>query len=72
MDLDPSQEGERAEIPYAVLLTRYEEAIMPHRAIHAIADISLNELTVHFLGSTKFEGEGEYRSLEQKLLASTK
>jgi hypothetical protein len=42
------------------------------RYMNAITDISINELNVHYLGSTKAILENPYKELNQLVLATTK
>ncbi len=42
------------------------------RFAQAVADLSINELKVHFLGSTKFEPDEPYRSLHSAVIEHTR
>jgi len=39
--------------------------------VHSVADLSVNELTVHYLGSTKTNLEEPYRELDKVILKQT-
>lgn len=42
------------------------------RFVQAIADLSINELTIHYLGSTKVDLEDPYKCLHNVILQETK
>lgn len=42
------------------------------RFVQSIVDLSINEMTVHYLGSTKLELKGAYRELEDVIYKQTK
>lgn len=43
-----------------------------HRFTHAIADLSINELKIHFLGSTKVQLDEPYQNLNKMIIKQTK
>lgn len=43
-----------------------------NRFAQSVADLSINELKIHFLGSTKIELEDPYKSLNKIFLKQTK
>jgi hypothetical protein len=43
-----------------------------NRFVQSISDLSINEVKVHMLGSTKFVPDGPYEELESMILANTR
>ena len=54
-----------------LLLSRYGSRLQ-RSFVHAVADISINELKVHHLGSTKFVPDEPYQELNRKIIRMTK
>lgn len=71
--LDMEQCYSCAESYNSQLILRYVQSLCFHpRFVHAVADLSINELKVHFLGSTKFAPDDPYMELHTILLKRTK
>lgn len=57
----------RREAAKEQLLSRYFPLFIG-RTVQAIADLSVNDLKIHFLGSTKFVPDGPYSDLHEAIL----
>eukprot|EP00826_Nyctotherus_ovalis_P015853 TRINITY_DN14543_c0_g1_i8.p1 TRINITY_DN14543_c0_g1~~TRINITY_DN14543_c0_g1_i8.p1 ORF type:complete len:141 (-),score=33.76 TRINITY_DN14543_c0_g1_i8:42-464(-) len=49
-----------------------EEFPVLYRTVQAVVDLSINELRVHFLGSTKFVPDAPYSILNEHILSLTR
>ncbi len=62
---------EPLESPGDVFAESGKEQVLARLAL-AVADLSVNDLTIHFLGSTKLKAEKPYASFNKLILKSTK
>lgn len=61
----------RSELNKELLLNRYCRSLI-NRITQAIVDLSVHDLSIHFLGSTKFTTDGPYFGLHETILKLTK
>lgn len=61
----------RLEVTKELLLNQYYFSLI-NRITQAIVDLSVHDLSIHFLGSTKFTTDGPYSSLHETILKLTK
>lgn len=70
--INSSFQSELNPPPEGICLEENFDTELLFRFVQSIADISINELTIHYLGSTKMILEEPYNELSRIILKSTK